>query len=502
MGFRTSMDGPTFHPLRWFTRLLYGRTVLLLVLLLCAAVAGGFWNLSRLSSNLIESQALQNSKLYGQAITQARTLYSSTAVDRIRATHEVTVTDDYRSQLGAIPLPATFLIELGQQLSTSSPGLKVRLYSEYPFPTRQETGGAKDEFEREALRYLEQYPDRIFYRFETFQGRETFRYAQADIMQQSCVDCHNSRIDSPKTDWKVGDLRGVLEITQPIDQITLDTWMRLRGNLWVLVGVSIAGLIGVGLVIARLRRTSKELEQRVVDRTAALQHSNEQLAEEQQKSERLLLNILPEPIANRLKERGGAIADGFSDVTILFADIVNFTTLSEHLPPAKLISLLNEIFSTFDQLTEQYGLEKIKTIGDAYMVAGGIPMPRSDHAEAIAEMALEMRQELCRLSRKFDQSLNIRIGINTGPVVAGVIGKKKFIYDLWGDTVNIASRMESHGIPGGIQVTTATYNRLRHKYTFEVREPIAIKGKGKMVTYLLTGRLGEVAQGAQALCNQ
>ncbi|OCQ97261.1 adenylate cyclase [Oscillatoriales cyanobacterium USR001] len=209
---------------------------------------------------------------------------------------------------------------------------------------------------------------------------------------------------------------------------------------------------------------------------------------EQEESERLLLNILPKAIAERLKQGDINIADGFPEVTILFADIVGFTEISSRVLPQKLVDLLNQIFSAFDRLSEQYGLEKIKTIGDNYMVAGGLPMPHPNHAEAIAEMALDMQQEMVKFSLECGEKLNIRIGINTGPVVAGVIGTKKFIYDLWGDAVNTASRMESHGIAGKIQVSAVTYQLLQDKYLFEERGIIQVKGKGEMMTYLLMGR--------------
>ncbi|MEG3917657.1 adenylate/guanylate cyclase domain-containing protein [Microcoleus sp. POL10_C6] len=208
---------------------------------------------------------------------------------------------------------------------------------------------------------------------------------------------------------------------------------------------------------------------------------------EQEKSDRLLLNVLPQPIADRLKQDQSIIADTFAEVTVLFADIVGFTQISSQISPPELVSLLNDIFSTFDRLAEKHGLEKIKTIGDAYMVVGGLPMPRSDHAEAIAQMAIDMQQAITNFSNIHNQDFNIRIGINTGPVVAGVIGIKKFIYDLWGDTVNTASRMESHGLPGCIQVTSAIYDILQDKYVFESRGAIEVKGKGEMNTYFLTG---------------
>ncbi|MEG4004940.1 adenylate/guanylate cyclase domain-containing protein [Microcoleus sp. Pol11C1] len=209
---------------------------------------------------------------------------------------------------------------------------------------------------------------------------------------------------------------------------------------------------------------------------------------EQEKSDRLLLNVLPQPIADRLKQDQSIIADTFAEVTVLFADIVGFTQISSQISPPELVSLLNDIFSTFDLLAEKHGLEKIKTIGDAYMVVGGLPMPRRDHAEAIAQMAIDMQQAITDFSNIHNQDFSIRIGINSGPVVAGVIGIKKFIYDLWGDTVNTASRMESHGLPGCIQVTETTYQQLREKYSFESRGAIEVKGKGEMTTYLLKCR--------------
>lgn len=209
---------------------------------------------------------------------------------------------------------------------------------------------------------------------------------------------------------------------------------------------------------------------------------------EQKKTEGLLLNILPKVIADRLRKEPVLIADRFDEATILFADLVNFTQLSTRKTATELVYLLNEMFSAFDSLTEKYGLEKIKTIGDAYMVAGGIPTLREDHAEAIAEMALDMLEAINKFSVERGEEFKIRIGINSGPVVAGVIGTKKFIYDLWGDAVNTASRMESHGIVGGIQVSGDTYELLQDKYIFEERGVVNVKGKGEMFTYLLTGR--------------
>jgi class 3 adenylate cyclase len=211
------------------------------------------------------------------------------------------------------------------------------------------------------------------------------------------------------------------------------------------------------------------------------------LALEQQRSERLLLNVLPAPIAARLKQGEELIADDFAEVTVLFADIVDFTPHSARLSPQQVVQTLNDLFSTFDQLARRLGLEKVKTIGDAYMVAGGLPDPRPDHAQAVAEMALAMRREAAKRTDPSGRSLQVRIGLDSGPVVAGVIGTAKFSYDLWGDTVNTASRMESQGLPGCIQVTDRTWKRLGDGYRFQRRGPIQVKGKGELVTYFLLG---------------
>jgi adenylate cyclase len=210
-----------------------------------------------------------------------------------------------------------------------------------------------------------------------------------------------------------------------------------------------------------------------------------QIEIERERSERLLLNILPRSIAERLKQGEDMIAESFPDVTVLFADLVGFTPLSRSTPALQLVNLLNEVFSEFDVMAAELGLEKIKTIGDAYMVVAGLPIWRPDHAEALAHLALRMRDEIVCLNARHALSLSVRIGLHTGPVIAGVIGRSKFSYDLWGDTVNIASRMESSSLPSEIQVSASTYYCLRKKFRFELRGPIEVKGLGVMETWFL-----------------
>jgi class 3 adenylate cyclase len=231
---------------------------------------------------------------------------------------------------------------------------------------------------------------------------------------------------------------------------------------------------------ATIQNHNENLEELVTQRT-------KELIAEKATSERLLLNVLPGAIADRLKAGENLIVDRFDAVSVLFADIVGFTALSSRTSPEKLVTMLNELFSAFDRLAAKHGLEKIKTIGDAYMVVAGIPQPIADHAIALSHMALDMNEAIIEYAKRTGSDISIRIGIHSGSVVAGVIGEKKFIYDLWGDTVNTASRMESTGVPARIHVSEATYMLIREEFELEQRIPIEVKGKGLMTTYLLIG---------------
>ena len=223
-------------------------------------------------------------------------------------------------------------------------------------------------------------------------------------------------------------------------------------------------------------------------RLIELQQEKQLLEIEQEKSQRLLLNILPQAIAERLKHSDRTIAERYAEVTVLFADLVDFTTLANRTEPEELVSLLNDLFSRFDHIADRHRLEKIKTIGDNYFVVGGLPERRPDHAEAMAEMALEMLTALAELNRERGTRLCLRIGMNSGPVVAGVIGRKKFSYDLWGATVNLASRMQSSGLPGCINVSGATRQLLRDLFQFTERGTVACKGLGDVPTFLMEKR--------------
>ena len=305
-----------------------------------------------------------------------------------------------------------------------------------------------------------------------------------------------------------------LLVIPPFALMTMDKKDRLW--MWVisLIAVSLFALrqagIEVGPQYMQLRASSEqETHMNLFSATVAglfltavfhlfyrdLLQAREKLQEAHEQSEALLLNILPESIAERLKHDTEALADGHDVATVLFADIVGFTQLSSRLEPNELVAMLNTYFTAFDRLVGDHGLEKIKTIGDAYMVAGGVPVPTPDHAERVLAFALGMLETVETLNRELNQELSLRIGVNMGPVTAGVIGERKFIYDLWGDTVNVASRMESTGIVGRIQVTEAIAQEVGHTYIFEKRGPVDIKGKGTMDVYLLKGPATHVSEG-------
>jgi class 3 adenylate cyclase len=257
--------------------------------------------------------------------------------------------------------------------------------------------------------------------------------------------------------------------------------------------VAAARSVSAGNLEARVAVTSKdeiaELGTTFNSMVASIQEKNAKIEEKNRENEELLLNILPEPIVDRLKGGEESIADNFANVSVLFADVVGFTDMSSRIPPSELVDFLNTLFTRLDAAALRIGVEKIKTIGDAYMAVAGLPTVSKDHPRRIVELALAIQDETRKYGEERGFPLQMRIGVNSGPVVAGVIGSSKFIYDLWGDTVNVASRMESHGIPGKIQATRPVYEALKDDYEFEYRGEIDVKGRGKLETWIVVGRV-------------
>lgn len=237
-------------------------------------------------------------------------------------------------------------------------------------------------------------------------------------------------------------------------------------------------------------RSYREANQTLLQLNNDLRVVNEELEFERQQAESLLLNILPKPIADRIKQGDHHVVDYFASVSVLFADIVNFTALSRQVSAEDLVRWLDDVFSAFDEIVGRYGLERMKTIGDGYMVAIGVPEPREDNETIAADVALDILHESGKLKTPLGNNLQLRMGLSSGPVIAGVIGAKKFAYDTWGDTVNLASRMESYGLPGHIQVSEDVYRRLGNRYEFERRGKLTVRGVGIVTTYFLRGRRG------------
>ena len=292
------------HIVATCVRLLHERTILVLLLLFCLGMGGMLWHVSRLQSNLIASIALQDASLYAQALTEFRTLYTSEVVETVRA-HGIEVTHDYLAHVGAIPLPVTLTMLLGKRISAHAAGAQVRLYSPYPFPSRQAEGGLHDTFSQAAWDFLQHNPAASFHRFEEVQGRPALRYATADLMRPSCVDCHNMHPASPKTDWYTGDVRGVLEIIFPLDIAVAQTHQGLRGTMALMVALSVLGLSGLALVIGRLRRSSTDLDQRArrLEREIAERQRVEDALRESEEKYRHIINAAADAIIS-LDEHG------------------------------------------------------------------------------------------------------------------------------------------------------------------------------------------------------
>ena len=375
---------------------------------------------------------------------------------------------------GDAPAPARPLV---RRVTTGGDSL---LYGGHPTPAYQ---APRLQHSREALRFT--------YALPAFDAPDRNRYQVrldgydddwSDWSDETQKDYTNLREGRYAFLVRAKDVYGQTSEAQPFAFRVLPPWYR---TWWAYL---LYALLGAGLLYAaarawgwRLEQQNRRLEATIAERTLEVRQKNEE-------NERLLLNILPGPIAERLKLTDEPIADAFADVTVLFSDLVGFTTLALSVDADRLVALLNDLFSRYDALAQELGVEKIKTIGDAYMAVCGLPVERPDHAAVAARMALGMFEATDQFNREQGTDLQVRIGLNSGPVVAGVIGTHKFIYDLWGDTVNTAARMESHGVPGRVHVSESTWAQIAGSFEAEARGAIQVKGKGQMETYLLNGR--------------
>ncbi|PSB22670.1 adenylate/guanylate cyclase domain-containing protein [filamentous cyanobacterium CCP2] len=446
-----------------FFDFLLKRIMLVLTLLFCAAMGMALSNMSWLSSNLIEAQAVQNAALYIQSFDQAIDLYSVAAADRARNVEGIEVTHAYLSQPGGIPLPSTFAIELGDRVSNLDGELTVRFFSDYPFPWREGTGGPQDKFEQDALDFLRRDPRRSFSRLETVDGKSMMRYGEASIMSQSCVACHNTHPNSPKKDWAVGDVAGVWEVSQPLDSLMSKVSNHLRGTLFVLGGMSILGVSGLTLVIGKLRQTARELEGRVKERTADLAQANGDLEKRNQLIQQVFGRYLSNEIVTNLLStpEGLKLGGERRKITILTSDLRGFTVLSERLPPEEVINILNLYLERMADVIDQYQGTIDEFMGDGILVLFGAPTPREDDAlrsiVCACAMQLAMGAVNERMKRMGLPLLEMGIGINTGEVVVGNIGsEKRTKYGIVGSQVNLTYRIESYTQGGQILISEET----------------------------------------------
>ena len=449
---------------RFFLNLLFKQTVLILLLLFSIGVGVALANMSNLSTNLMESQAMTNAELQAQSIMDAWKLYSDAAADRAKKVKGITIVHDYPIKDGAIPPPATYAIELGKNISVKQNGMSVRLYSDYPFFWRKAEGGVKDDFEKKALSYLRAHPEeKNFSQMEKKDGRILWRYGEPVLMEATCVACHNTDPNSPKKDWRVGDVRGVLSITQSLDSFAEQTHKSLQTTSMMLGGLSVLGLTGLTLVISRLRQTARELEVRVTERTADLAQANTDLEKRNSLIRQVFGRYLSDDIvANLLDSPEGLKLGGERrKITILTSDLRGFTAISERSQPEEVIAILNIYLEYMADIITQYHGTINEFMGDGILVLFGAPMPRQDDAAKAVACACAMQLAMGAVNEKLKNlgfpTLDMGIGINTGLVILGNIGsEKRTKYGIVGSEVNLTYRIESYTTGGEILISEET----------------------------------------------
>jgi len=446
-----------------FLAFLLKRIVLILVLLFCAGGGVALSNMAHLSATLIEFQARQNAASYVQTFNQAINLYSNAAVDRAKVINGITVTHTYLAQKGAIPVPSTFGIELGDLISERNDAMSFRMFSGFPFPPRNVTGGAKDQFEQDAIAFLKQNPKQPFTRLERKNGHLTLRYAEANLMKATCVACHNTHPKSPKKDWEVGDLGGVWEINQSLDNFVQKTNSNLQQTFVMLGSLSVLGVSGLTLVVGKLRQTARHLERRVRDRTSDLAQANVDLGKRNDFIRQVFGRYLSDNVVTNLLEspEGLKLGGERRRITILTSDLRGFTALSERILPEEVIQILNLYLEYMADVISRYQGTIDEFMGDGILVLFGAPITQEDAAARSIACACAMQLAMGAVNERMKASglprLEMGIGIHTGEVVVGNIGsEKRAKYGIVGSPVNLTYRIESYTTGGQILISEQT----------------------------------------------
>ena len=482
----------------WFLNFFLKQTIICLIILFCIGIGIALSNMSSLSNSLIESQSLQNSQYQANAIINAWQLYSRAAAIRLAKIEGVTIRHDYFLKEGSIPPPATFIIELGKQITDKGEGAVIDLYSNYPYPWRKDR--AKNQFAEEALTYLREHTeDKEFYRIEKDNNRPRWKYAQAVKMETSCVACHNTHPESPKTNWNVGDIRGVLIISHPLDKITEQTKKSLGTASIMLVCFSVLGISGLVLVMNRLNQTAKLLESQVKKRTADLAGANEDLEKRNILIRQVFGRYLSDEIVTNLLENPQSLNLGGErrKITILISDLRGFTAISERLSAEEVIVILNIYLETMADTITQYQGTINEFLGDGILVLFGAPTERDDDSlRAIAcavEMQLAMESVNKRLKKLGFPQIEMGIGINTGLVVLGNIGsEKRAKYGIVGSEVNLTYRIESYTTGGQVFISESTLRESGSIVLVRGEKKVRPKGvKKPIIIYELEGIRGD-----------
>jgi adenylate cyclase len=492
------MQQPTASLWKGIFQVVLKRIILVLTLMFCIGLGIALANMRSLSSSLIEAQARQGAELYIQTLNQAIDLYSFAAVDRAKTVDGVEVTHAYLSENGAIPLPSTFAIELGDRISDQDTDMvSVRFYSDYPFPWRKD-GGPKDAFESEALKHLRDNPKEAFFWTEKDDGHVMFRYGKASIMKPTCVACHNTHPQSPYRNWEVGDVGGVWEVNQPLDSLVNKVNVRLRGTFAMLGGLSGLGIVGLTLVIGKLRQTAKQLEWRVQERTADLAQVNEDLESRNQLIRQVFGRYLSDDVVSNLLESPSRLELGGDrrNVTILTSDLRGFTALSERLQPEEVIQILNLYLERMAEVINHYQGIIDEFMGDGILVLFGALTQREDDALRAVACACAMQLAMGRVNEQMQQMglprLTMGIGVHTGEVVVGNIGSaQRTKYGIVGSPVNLTYRIESYTKGGQILISEATLRAAGATVKTQAQRQVHPKGAHQPITvYDVSGVAG------------